>query len=214
MKYKTIISKVVLITQILVVILVAKNIYANNLGVMGETYPIAEIDFLDFIQSRVESMQKNGHWQALQDRIKQDAIRYRDRPKKVEGLTRATETKTRIFDPSIILDHDVTTYDGRVIAKANTRVNPLNYITLSKTLIFYNGDDPEQVNWVSQLDRKLKGRDKLILVNGSTLEQEKHFKKPIYFDQAGFLTSRFSIRHVPAQVSQDKFVLLIKEVKL
>jgi conjugal transfer pilus assembly protein TraW len=67
---------------------------------------------------------------------------------------------------------------------------------------------------VQDQDKKLKGRDKLILINGSVLDQEKHFKKPIYFDQAGKLTSRFGITHVPAIITQEGMKLIVTEVML
>src|SRR5262245_30145704 len=98
--------------------LIVGDIYAKDCGVMGETYPIKEMDFLYFIQSRIETMQKNGQWQLLQNRVQQNAIHYRDRPMKVEGISRAHETKNWKFDPSIVLDHDVTTPDGKIIAIA------------------------------------------------------------------------------------------------
>lgn len=187
---------------------------AKDLGVMGETYPIIEIDFLEFIQSRVSTMQKTGQWQNIQHQIQQDAIQYRDRPKKIEGINRALKSKRWLFDPSIRLDHDVITPDGKRIAAAGTRVNPLEVISLSKALIFYNGDDPDQVAWVVMQDKALKGKNKLILVNGSVLNQEKHFKKSIYFDQEGRLTSRFGITHVPAIIAQEGSMLRIREVAL
>jgi type-F conjugative transfer system protein TraW len=193
---------------------ITKATYANDLGVMGETYPILEMDFLDFIQSRIEQIQKNGQWQALQNRATQSAISYRDRPPRVVGITRARETKSWKYDPSIVLDHDVISPDGKLIAVAGTRVNPLNFITVTKTLIFYDSDDETQVKWVLEQDKKLNGKDKLILINGSALDQEKRFKKPIYFDQSGKLTSRFSITHVPAIVYQEGTVLRVAEIKL
>lgn len=189
-----------------------KLVYANNVGVMGETYSIIEQDFLEYIHARIVLMQKSGELQLLQNRLQQDAVNYRDRPKKVEDITRTTENKTWLFDPAIVLDHDVITPGGKLIAKAGTIVNPLNFITLSKTLIFYNANDPEQVRWVADQDKKLKGRDKLILIDGSVLSQEKQFKKTIYFDQAGRLTSRFGITHVPVIVFQQKLNLKIMEV--
>lgn len=198
--------------MVLISILVTINCYASNLGVMGETYPIAESDFLDFIQSRVEELQKNGQWQVLQNHVQQDASSYRDRPKSGVGIVRAGETKSWIFDPSIILDHDVITNEGKVIAFSGTRINPLHFIALSKTLIFYNSDDPKQVSWVVEQDKRKAGRDKLILVNGSVLNEEKRFKKVVYFDQGGRLSSHFGITHVPARVLQEGQVLRITEV--
>lgn len=194
--------------------LMAQNIYANDVGVMGETYAIIEMDFLDFIRSRIATMQQNGQWQSLQNRVQQDAVHYRDRPKPVTTLTRATETKTWKFDPSIVLDHDITTPEGRLIAPAGTRVNPLMTLSLSKALIFYNGDDDDQIKWALEQDKKLKGHDKLILVNGSVLDQERQFKKSVYFDQAGTLTIRFGIKHVPALIVQEGQRLKIMEISL
>lgn len=199
--------------MIIMCALMMKNSYANDLGVMGETYTIMEADFLDFIQARIETMQKDGQWQHVQDRMQEDAIRYRDRPGKVNGITRTYETKSWKFDPSIVLDHDLSTHEGKLIAPAGSRVNPLQYMSLSRVLIFYDGDDPDQVRWVLEQDKKLKGHDKFILVNGSVQNQEKQINKPIYFDQAGTLTSRFGIRHVPATVLQDGLMLRITEMK-
>jgi conjugal transfer pilus assembly protein TraW len=208
------ISKLALILTTIISLFIASPIHASDFGVMGETYPIIEIDFLDFIHARIETMQKNGQWQTVQNRVRADAVQYRDRPKSIENVTRATENKNWKYDPSILLNHNVLTHDGKLIALAGTRINPLEFVPLSKTLIFYNGDDQAQVHWVMELDKKLKGRDKLILVSGSVLTQEQQFKRPIYFDQEGKLTTRFGITHVPASVSQEGLVLRINEAKL
>ena len=80
------------------------------------------------------------------------------------------------------------------------------------TWIFYDADDKLQVNLVLQEDQKLKGKDKLILVNGSIFTQMKLFKKRIYFDQYGKFTARLGIMHVPAEVRQKGEVLEIIEV--
>lgn len=203
-----------IILMLLITISILHPVFAKDLGVMGETYPIVEIDFLEFIQSRASAFQQTGQWQHLQHKIQQDAIQYRDRPKRVSGITRAQDTKSWLFDPSIRLDHDLLTPDGKLIAPSGTRVNPLAVITLSKALIFYDGDDPDQVAWVMTQDNALKGKDKLILVNGSVLQQEKRFNKSIYFDQEGRLTSRFGVTHVPAIIIQEGSTLHIKEVAL
>lgn len=212
------ISEILFITLILLITLMGLFMfnpsYAKDLGVMGETYPIMETDFLDFIQARIAKMQQGGEWQSLKNQVQQDAIRYRDRPKKVEGITRVQKTKSWVFDPSIRLDHDLITPDGKRIAATGTHVNPLDYISLSKALIFYNGDDPDQVSWALAQDKKLNQRTKFILVQGSLLQQEKQCQKQIYFDQAGRLTTRFGITHVPAMVSQEGSVLRIKEFLL
>lgn len=185
---------------------------AKDLGVMGDVYTIREMDLLSLIQSRVVSLQQSGQWQAIETDMQQRAMRYRDRPTAVPGLTKATETKSWLFDPSITLGRDVTAPDGTRIVRAGTRVNPLTKISLSKALIFFDGDDEDQVKWVLKQVKAQQRPAKLILVQGSLLQQEKTFHQPIYFDQSGRLTKHFAIQHVPAIVSQQGLQLRIMEV--
>ncbi len=189
-------------------------VYAKNLGTIGQVYPIKEVDFLDFIQSRALAMLQNGAIAKLQNDMQKSAASYRDRPTPVGGLTPATESKSWLFDPSIVLDHDVISQDGKIIATQGTRVNPLVHVSLSKTLIFYDADDKRDIEWLAKLDKKLKEKAKFILVKGSILNEEKRLLKQIYFDQSGLLTTRFNIKHIPALVFQEGTNLRISEVKL
>ncbi len=188
--------------------------YAKNFGTFGETYPITETDFLEFIQSKALAYQKSGQWQETLNSTRDQAEKYRDRPTMVDGLSKAVVSKVWDFDPSITLDHNISTPDGKLIAIAGTRINPLVYVPLSKTLIFIDADDKSQVLWAVKLDEELVGKDKVILVNGSVLAQEGAFKKAVYFDQGGRLVKRFSIEHTPATVAQNGLKLRIHEVKL
>ena len=86
--------------------LYSQLIFAKNLGVLGQTYPIQEIDFLDFIQSRILIMQEKGGLIQLQNKMVIDAKNYRDRPAEVSGISHATQTKSWRFDPSMTLDHN------------------------------------------------------------------------------------------------------------
>jgi conjugal transfer pilus assembly protein TraW len=187
--------------------------YAKNIGTIGQAYPILEEDFIEFIQTRASDLEKSGSFTALQNSMKTKAKQYRDRPTRVEGIGKTQKEKSWLFDPSIVLDHDVNTPDGRTIAFRGTHINPLAYVPLSKILIFYDADDKNQHDWAVNLNKKLKGKDKIILVNGSMLDEEKSFPNPIYFDQSGRLSKHFGIHHVPAVVDQDGMLLRIREVK-
>ena len=197
-----------------ILMMLTSTTQAKDLGVMGDVYTIREMDLLSLIQSRVVSLQQSGQWQAIETDMQQRAMRYRDRPSPVPGLTKATETKSWLFDPSITLGRDVTAPDGTRIVRAGTRVNPLTKISLSKALIFFDGDDESQVKWAMAKTKKLQDHVKLILINGSLLTQEKLFNQPIFFDQAGRLIKRFGIQHIPASVSQHGLSLLITEVAI
>lgn len=187
---------------------------AKDLGTFGDTYPIAEEDFLEFIKRRLSELEQQGQWKKVKEKMVMDAKHYRDRPTPVAGINKTTQSRTFLLNPGIILDHDVTDNNGKLIAKAGSFVNPLIFVPLTKTLIFYNADDVAQVKWALAKDRELKGKDKLILVGGSVQTEEKRFSKSIYFDQSGRLTTRFQISHVPAFVSQDGVMLKITEIKL
>ena len=191
---------------------VTSNSYAKNIGMIAQVYPITEVDFIEFIQERASHMEQDGSLNSLQGTMQTRANQYRDRPKSVGGIKKVTQVKTWLFDPGIVLDHDIISPDGKIIAFRGTYVNPLIYVSLSRTLIFYDADDKAQHEWAIALDKKLKGRDKVILVNGSLLNEEKYFSKAIFFDQEGRLTQRFGISHVPATVDQEGKSLRIHEV--
>lgn len=197
-----------------ILMMLTSTTQAKDLGVMGDVYTIREMDLLSLIQSRVVALQQSGQWQAIETDMQQRAMRYRDRPSPVPGLTKAIETKSWLFDPSITLGRDVTAPDGTRIVRAGTRVNPLTKISLSKALIFFDGDDVDQVKWVLKQIKAQQTPAKLILVKGSLLQQEKTFHQPIYFDQSGRLTKHFTIQHVPAIVSQQGLQLRIVEVRV
>jgi conjugal transfer pilus assembly protein TraW len=199
---------------IFVIMSMSLPIYAKNVGTIGQIYSIKEVDFLEFIQSRALSMQQNGLLNRLQNDMQKNAEEYRNRPTPVKNVAHSTETKSWILDPSIILDHDVLTPEGKLIAAQGTRVNPLAYIALSKALIFYDADDKKEMQWVLEMDKKLNGKDKVILVNGSLLIEEKRLGKQVYFDQSGHLAERFNIKHVPAIVIQEGQHLRVSEIKL
>lgn len=187
--------------------------YAKNIGTVGQIYSIDEMDFLDFIKEKTLLVEKNGGVTHLQQTMKKRANEYRDRPAPVENVTHADKSESWLFDPSIVLDHDVFSANGKLIARKGTQVNPLKFVHLNKTLIFYDADDVKETAWVAQFDKKVQGNDKLTLVKGSLLQEEKRFSKAIYFDQAGRLTARFNIKHVPAVVSEEGNLLRISEVK-
>ena len=102
--------------------------------------------------------------------------------------------------------------NGKTFITAGTRVNPLSIVTLHSALAFYDSDDNEEVTWAKKVNKKYKNKIKFILVNGSISSQSKLLHQPIYFDQAGKLTHKFHIEHVPALVYQQGLTLKIEEV--
>lgn len=197
---------------LLICLLAIDFVYAKDFGVLGEVYPIKETDFLEFIKTKLKNMEQNGELKKMQEQMTATVKGHIDRPTPVAGITRTIKNRHWQFDPTFTVTRDFTDNHGRVFAHAGEKYNPLKIAPWRNVWLFYDADDKEQVNWVMQEDKKLQGKDKLILVNGSVFTQMQLFKKRIYFDQYGKITAKLGITHVPAEVRQKEEVLKISEI--
>lgn len=183
-------------------------VYAENLGSWGNTYSIIEMDFLEFIKNRVKLIKNNGMMNLFQhewvNHAKQQAIR----PKPVTGLSLATKDTQFILDLSIKIDKSIYDLNGNLIVPADSIINPLDYVSLRHSLLFFDADDQRQLLWAKNrlmVDKK----SKLILINGDINKSAHYFNKPVYFDQFGVLVNRFTINQIPASVSQHNKKIVI-----
>jgi conjugal transfer pilus assembly protein TraW len=95
---------------------------------------------------------------------------------------------------------------------AGTRANPLEIVSLSKHLLFFDGTDERQVERARKLLAHYQGKLKPILVAGSYLALMQRWQLPVYFDQQGALTRKHGITQVPALLSQEGLQLRIYEL--
>ena len=182
----------------------------EDLGVVGPVYPIAEQDMLVTIKQRLKTLEESGELARIEEDAKARYRAYVERPKGVH-LPRAKKDRTYYVDPSLTVPYDIRDHEGRLIHPAGTRVNPLDYITLSKKLIFFDGDDPAQVEWARSMLEMNLDHTKPILVNGPIMALMSKLQSHLYFDQHGELLHLFGIQAVPAIVSQDGIRLKIVE---
>ena len=197
--------------SLLVTVLLSSPALARDYGQRGTHFPIIEPDLLEQIQSRLQTMDKNGDIDRLNQKLKARTITRVNRPKPVAGLVRATKAATRLFDPAITLQADIFGHDKRRIWAKGTRVNPLDTVPLRAALIFLDGDDPAQLEWAFAQKPKTT---KLILTNGAPLKLMKARQRRFYFDQGGKLTAHFDIKALPAMVDQQGRMLRIREFAL
>lgn len=200
--------------KILLVLLVVYIpwVHAADLGVFGKTFVISEMDFMEYLHKKMNTMQKNGEWTKVENQFKKRVKSHINRPTPLY-LPRASEDRTWDFNPSVTVPYDVTNAQGEIIVAKGTVVNPLERVGLSSTLIFFNGDDKEQVEWVIQ-EQKRHSKVKLILTSGSIKDTVNQLKQAVYFDLNGFLCGKFQITHLPARVAQAGNRLQINEVRL
>lgn len=187
--------------------------HSQSLGTYGNVWDIAEADAIDAIKGKLSRMEKSGEMKKLWENYRDRYVATIENPAPLPGISKASETRVRTFDPTFTFGEDFEDQNGKVLVKAGTRVNPLDYTPLTKTLIFIDGRDPDQVQFAkSRTD--MRPLDKVILVAGSFLKLNREWGRPTYFDQRGHLTTKLGIKKVPAVVTQQGRVLRIEEIAL
>jgi conjugal transfer pilus assembly protein TraW len=196
---------------LLLSLVLSSPISSKDFGVQGHTYPIAEPDLLQQLMRRLGQLDADGTLAHQNKRMAAEASQRLRHPAPVQGLTKTRTPRTFFVDPSIAVPVDLKDQDGNVFHKKGTRVNPLRYRSLTRALVFMDGDDAGQVEWAAQ-QTKAKGKAKIILTKGSPFDLMELWGRPVYFDQGGRLIAKLGIRHVPAVVSQEGLKLRIEEV--
>jgi conjugal transfer pilus assembly protein TraW len=190
------------------------GVRAADLGTLGPTYDIAEPHLLNFIEQRLRDKERSGELQRLVQQAQARGVESVQRPAPVAGLRTTQSARTFYVDPSFTLERNIVDGQGRLLFPAGTRKNPLEVVSLSKRLLFFDARDRRQVAQARELIARYDGKVKPILTGGSYLELMKAWRVPVYYDQQGTLTRRFGIGQVPALVSQEGLRLRIDEVVL
>lgn len=181
-------------------VLLSYSATGTDLGNWGDLWPVEEPDMLTVIENRLQSLQQSGEMDRKMTEFKARVVRNSQRPPPVDGIKRAVRYERRWFDPSVRVDKDLTDNHGNIFVRAGQIFNPLEMTPFNETLLFINGDDPEQVAWVKRQKPGLL-ISRIILVRGNIPETSEKLDSRIYFDQNGALTTRFGISDVPARIT-------------
>jgi conjugal transfer pilus assembly protein TraW len=187
-------------------------VQAQDLGVIGPVYPIAEPSLLEVILAKLREAESTGLLARLHRDTQAKVKRGVEEPAPVAGITKTTRPRSFYYDPSIVVPYAITDAEGRVIVAPGTKVNPLDTVSLSKALVFIDARDAAQIAHARKLLDERAGRVKLILTGGSYLDLMRRWKLPVFFDQQGSLSEKLGIRHVPAIVTQEGKRLRIDEI--
>lgn len=186
---------------------VAPPAFAKDLGVRGETWPIAEPDLLEQIETRLAVLELSGETARFEREAIARARAHVEAPPRVAGVVPATESRSWLFDPSIVIERDIATPDGTVIAAAGTRVNPLLARPLTRDVLFVDGARSVEVAWALAHPRPAR----IVLVGGRPLALSRAHGRSFFFDQGGALTARLGIATTPARAFQEGAALRIEE---
>ncbi len=187
---------------------------AENLGTIGTVYEIREQHAIEYIKAKLLEKQKNGDLARWEKESKERVVNSVRNPAPIPGLGQTETARTFYYDPTMTVAQNIVDHQGQVLIPAGYRKNPLEVFTMTKYLLFFNGEDPKQVAFARQLIQHYDGRVKPVLVAGSYLDLMRRWNLQVYYDQRGALTTRFGIKNVPALVSQEGLMLRIDELKV
>jgi conjugal transfer pilus assembly protein TraW len=179
---------------------------------MGNIFYIIEKPFISMMHERLSKLDLES---VRADFMKKSRDRMMN-PKPARNLPKSLDSNFHTYDPTYILDRDITMPDGTVIYKKYHKINPLDFMDFDRKLYFIDQRDNEQIDWlkVELADSDESKVKYVILTGGSPAKLEELLDREIYFDQFGELISKFKIMAVPSIVEQkggDKF-LTISEI--
>ena len=183
---------------------------AREYGQQGAVFTVIEPDLLRTIEARLNQLDRSGAIGRMNQEFARRSEEKVRRPEPVAGIGLAMRPRTWRYDPGITIDHDVLNTKGNLIARAGQHINPLDFVTVRQSLVFIDGDSPEQLAWATARYSELNA--KIIMVRGAPLEAMTRYRRRFYFDQGGFLVGRFAIHAVPAVVEQDGQVMRVSEI--
>ena len=181
---------------------------------LGPVYPIAEPNILEDIERVLRKKESSGELQRLQKEAVERSKKSAEEPRPVAGIGRVQQNRTFYWDPSVTANEAIKDASGNVIVQAGQKVNPLDYVSLSKHLFFFDGRDPAQVIKAQAMIQHYGGMIKPILVAGPVAKLSRDWKQQVYFDQGGALVRKLGIVAVPALVSQQDKRLRIDEIAI
>lgn len=185
---------------------------AKDFGKYGNSFPIIEEDLLKVISYRLAELESSGKIDAYNKNVARRTKQQIENPKPV-NLTKAAKKRIFYYDPTYIVKQDIKDLEGNLITKAGTRVNPFDSVSLSRPLVFLDGSNKNQLEWLEKVLKKYKALT-IILTKGEPIKLSDTLQEEVFFDQQGLITTKLNIQHVPAIVTQEDKRLKIEEVKL
>ncbi|MBY7933077.1 type-F conjugative transfer system protein TraW [Vibrio fluvialis] len=197
-------------------LLVSLNVGAKDIGVVGHTFSITEINMIDWLKAKFNRLVETGEWEKINNQFIDDVKKHAIRPIPVQGITTTVKPRTYTVDPTITVKKNVYGADGQIVVPKGRVVNPFKEIKHKYRWkwAFINADDNRQIEWAKNVLNDYPDSVKVVLVNGDVSIAGQKLKHKVYFDQGGFYTDKLSIRHVPSLAKEDNFLWLVQEFSL
>ena len=152
--------------------------HSADLGTIGPTYDIAEPHLLQMIEQRLREKERSGELARIEQDARERGTETVRRPVPVAGVRTTAIPRTFYFDPTYTLDQNLLGAKGELLFAAGTKANPLNVVSMTRHLLFFDGRDSHQVRRARELMAQYQGKVKPILTGGSYLDLMKSWGIP------------------------------------
>lgn len=179
----------------------------TDAGILSETYPISEKLLFDEIEERIAKVD----WEAK----KKQAIDSYWQKYSFIDLPPQQESETYFIDPSIVMTRDIPAYNGKLLAYAGQRVNPLELMPINLNMIFFDATDENQMKWA--LGQFYRSGSTATLV-ATKLDRNNGWKQlEEVTNKVGVqlyvlreeVAQRFALRNVPSKVTTEGVLIKV-----
>ena len=177
----------------------------RTLGTFGNTYPIAEKDAIEEMKKKAAQTD----WSKHLDKEKQAKAIKNFRPQGLRSLPRVTDPETFQVDMTYSLEFDITDQRGVIIYPKGFTFNPLDYMDYPRTLVFIDGSDKDQVQWLKSSE--YVGTAMIMVTDGVFWDVRKELNRHVYY-ATNQIIDRLGVKAVPSIAYQSGRYMEIKEV--
>ena len=177
----------------------------RTLGTFGNTYPIAEKDAIEEMKKKAAQTDWSKHF----DKEKQAKAIKNFRPQGLRSLPRVTDPETFQVDMTYSLEFDITDQRGVIIYPKGFTFNPLDYMDYPRTLVFIDGSDKDQVQWLKSSE--YVGTAMILVTDGVFWDVRKELNRHVYY-ATNQIIDRLGVKAVPSIAYQSGRYMEIKEV--
>ena len=181
-------------------------VWAVDLGTFGAMYPIAEPDALAEMKAKAARVD----WKKYLDREKLTRKVREYRPKDLERLPAAGRDRTFLADMTYTLDMDIPDGKGGILYPKGYTFNPLDFVTLDRTLVIIDGSDARQVEWFRKSAWRGDVKSMLLLTGGNWYKVQEKLKRPVFFADKR-LVAKLGLKAVPAVALQKGRYMEVRE---
>ena len=196
---------------IALLLLLPSIMHARDLGVSGQTYPVAEGNLIEVIQAKLQQFNDSGKLKELENKWVVEVAKKSLRPTPA-NLPRADKTRIHYYTPVASVNENILNAKGEVVVASGVSINTLAKIPYYQPLwVFIDADDIVLLNFAKNI-RNQNIKAKVILSKGNIKEAQDYLDAPVFFDQHAKLIQKLKIKSLPAVVTRDKDELKVTEV--